>query len=119
MKNIKTYLKYLLISIIFLLVGLLLISTLYYFDIIGSNFATYSRIIYLLLIVFITSYILGKQTDKNGYLTGIKIGLLYILVFALVGIVLFTPKVHLRVVIYYIIILLTAILGSIIGIQKK
>lgn len=119
MKNIKTYLKYLFISIIFLLIGLLFISTLYYFDILGSKFTTYFRMIYLLLVIFITSYKLGKITEKNGYLTGIKIGLLYILVFVLIGVLIFSPKIHLRVIIYYLIILFTAILGSIMGIQKK
>lgn len=119
MKNIKLYLKYLGFSFIILLLGLLLISTLYYFDIISSTFTTYFRFIYFLLVIFITSYKLGKITEKNGYLTGIKIGLLYILVFALLGVIVFSPKIHLRVLIYYLIIILTAILGSIIGIQKK
>ena len=119
MKNIKLYLKYLGFSFIFLLLGLLFISTLYYFDIIGSNFTTYFRFIYFLLIVFITSYKLGKLTEKNGYLTGIKFGLLYILVFAVLGVLVFSPKIHLRVLIYYLIIFITSILGSIMGIQKK
>lgn len=119
MKKIKTYLKYLGISLIFLLLGLLLISTLYYFDIIGPKTTTYFRLIYLLLVIFITSYKLGKQTEKNGYLTGIKFGLLYILAFALISLVFFVGKIHLRIIIYYLIILFTSILGSIMGIQKK
>lgn len=119
MKNIKKILKELGLSLVFLLIGLLFISTLYYFDIISPKVTNYFRLIYLLLVIFITSYRLGKNTEKNGYLTGIKIGLLYILVFALIGLIFFVLDIHLRIIIYYIIILFTAILGSIIGIQKK
>ena len=73
MKNIKTYLKYLGISLISILIGLLVISTLYYFDILSNNIVSYIRVIYMMLVIFIISFILGKNTDKNGYLSLIHI----------------------------------------------
>lgn len=119
MKNIKIYLKYFGISFLAIMLGLLFISTLYYFDIIGTKFNMYFRTIYFLVIIFVTSYKLGKLTDKNGYLTGIKFGLIYILIFILISLIFYVGKIHLRIIIYYLIILFTSILGSIMGIQKK
>ena len=119
MKNIKTYLKYLGISLLIMLLGLLLISTLYYFDIISSNVVSYIRIIYMMLVMFIASYILGKHTDKNGYLAGIKFGLMNIFLFLILGLLFFKDGLQLRLILYDFILLFTSVLGSMIGINKK
>ena len=119
MKNIKSYLKYLGISLIMILLGLLLISTLYYFDILSSNVINYIRIIFIMLVMFIVSFILGKNTDKNGYLAGIKFGLMNIVIFLIIGVLFFKDVLQLRLILYDFILLFTSILGSMIGINKK
>ncbi len=119
MKNIKIYLKYLGFSLIFLLIGLLFISTLYYFNFFSTNTISYIRIIYLLIIIFIMSYILGKNTNKNGYLAGMKFGFLHIILFLVLGLLLFKKDLQLRIILYDFIILFTSILGSMIGINKQ
>lgn len=119
MKNIKTYLKYLGISLISILVGLLVISTLYYFDILGNNIVSYIRVIYMMLVIFIISFILGKNTDKNGYLAGIKFGLMNIISFLIFGLLFFRDGLQLRLILYDFILLFISILGSMIGINKK
>lgn len=119
MKNIKTYLKYFLISLIFMFIGLLLISTLYYFDIISSNFIGYIRILYMMILFFIMSYSLGKHTEKNGYLAGIIFGFLNIFFFIILGVLFFREDLKLRLILYDIILLFISVLGSMIGINKK
>ncbi|MBO5414861.1 MAG: TIGR04086 family membrane protein [Bacilli bacterium] len=119
MKNIKTYLKYLGVTLIIILLGLLLISTLYYFDIISSNVVSYIRIIFIMLVMFIMSYILGKNTEKNGYLAGIKYGLMNIGLFLILGLLFFRDGLQLRLILYDFILLFTSVLGSMIGINKK
>lgn len=118
MLNLKNILKYLAISLISILIGLLLITTLYYYDILGSSFVNYLRLFMILFILFITSYKLGKKTEKNGYLEGGKFGLLNILVFFGISLLFFREDFKLRLIIYYIILLFTTILGSMIGINK-
>ena len=119
MKNIKTYLKYLGVTLIIILLGLLLISTLYYFDVISSNVVSYIRIIFIMLVMFIMSYILGKNTEKNGYLAGIKYGLMNIGLFLILGLLFFRDGLQLRLILYDFILLFTSDLGSMIGINKK
>lgn len=119
MKNIKTYLNYLGISLISILVGLLVISTLYYFDILSNNIVSYIRVIYMMLVIFIISFILGKNTDKNGYLAGIKFGLMNIISFLIFGLIFFRDGLQLRLILYDFILLFISILGSMIGINKK
>ena len=59
MKKIKTYFKYTLFTILSILICLLLISTLYYFNIIGSGLVKYLRILIIFINIFISSYTLG------------------------------------------------------------
>ena len=90
MLNLKNILKYLAISLISILISLLLITTLYYYDILGSSIVNYLRLFMILFILFITSYKLGKKTEKNGYLEGGKFGLLNILVFLGISLLFFS-----------------------------
>ena len=119
MKYIKNYLKYLSFSLVSILLGLLLISTLYYFDIISSNAVSYIRIFYIMLTIFISSFILGKNTDKNGYLAGTKFGIMHIVLFLLMGLLFFKDGIQLKIILYYSILIFTSILGSMIGINRK
>lgn len=61
MKDLKTYIKNLAISLIFIFLSLLLLSTLYYFNILSSNLVSYLRPLVILVNIFIGSYIIGKK----------------------------------------------------------
>lgn len=119
MKNIKTTLKYSLVSLILIFVLLLFTSTLYYFDIIGSSAINYLRLLIIFFVLFFTSYILGKNTEKNGYLAGLKFGLVDILIFFLISILAFRSDFKIRIILYDIILLAISVLGSMIGINKS
>lgn len=75
------------------------------------------KLIFLLGIIFIQSFFLGKKTIQKGYLEGIKYGLFMILLSFIPSV--FLKKFQLKVLLFYGLILLTSILGSMIGINHK
>lgn len=113
----KKYLFSILITFISIIFTLLFTTTLYYFNLINHTTYNILKIILLLLSLFINSFILGKKSTKKGYLEGIKLSL-PIIIFSLI-ISLITKKFKLTILIYYLIILITSIFGSIVGINKK
>ena len=70
-----------------------------------------------MLSIFIASYKLGTKSKQKGYLEGIKIGL--IIIGLLIIIVLLLDKLNIKSLLYYLILLLTSILSSMIGINIK
>ena len=118
MLYIQKYGKRLLWTTISLLISLIFINTLYFFNFISTNTYKILEIIILLINIFISSYILGKSTPKKGFLEGIKFSLIIISIFIIITLLIKEPL-KLKLLIYYLIILITSILGSTIGINKK
>ena len=119
MKKIKTYLKYTLFTILSILICLLLISTLYYFNIIGSGLVKYLRLLIIFINIFISSYTLGKHSNKLGYLEGLKLGGLLVFIFLLVSIIFFRNYFQLRLIFYDFILIFISVFGSMLGISKN
>ena len=67
--------------------------------------------------IFIAGYHMGCRSKQKGYLEGIKIGLTIIGIFNIL--ILLFDKVSIKSLLYDFILLLTAILGSMIGINRK
>ncbi len=117
MTYIMKYGKRLLFTMLSIILSLLALTALYYFNIISPTTNKVLKIIIILINIFISSFILGKTTDKNGYLEGIKLALIIIPIFIIFSLI--TSSLSLKVIIYYLIIAITSILGSMIGINKK
>lgn len=118
MTYVKKYGLRFLYTVFSIIISLLLLTTLYYFNIISSNIYQVLKIIIIITNIFISGFLLGKQTPNKGYLEGIKLTLICIPFCLLVS--LFTNQsIHLKVLLYYLIIAITAILGSMIGINKR
>lgn len=98
-------------------VSLVAINTLYYFNLIGDGFYKFLELIVVIGDVFINSFILGKASSKKGYLEGLKFSLV-IITLLLVSTLLFSSF-KVKLLIYYLIISITAVLGSMIGISRK
>lgn len=118
MTYIKKYGLRLLYTFITMIILLLLTTTLYYFNIINNGTYKVLKIIIILISIFINSYILGKNTSSKGYLEGIKLAGLIIPIFFILTIITKEPL-KLSILLYYLIILITSILGSMVGISKK
>lgn len=115
--NMKKYLFSTLVTFLSILLTLLLTTTLYYFNVISPTTYNILKIITLLLSFFINSFILGQKALKKGYLEGIKLSLPIILLFLITTII--TKNFSLKILLYYLIIILTSSFGSMVGINKK
>lgn len=118
MTYIKRYGKRLLFTMFSIIISLFTISLLYYFNLISPNINKILKIIIILANIFISSFILGKSTTSKGYLEGIKFALIIIPIFIIISLITSSP-IKIKVLIYYIIIFITSILGSMIGINRK
>ena len=118
MSNYFKYIKAGLYILIPLLLGNLILSILYYNNIISNSLNSYIPLGILLISLLLTGIYLGNKVDQKGYLEGLKLGLGTIIIFILFSLI-FKQKLNINSFIYYIIILTISIIGSIIGINKK
>ncbi len=113
------YLKSILIIIISMIIGCLIITALNYFNVIDTSTVKHLKLFSMVLSMIIGGIYLGKHSSNKGYIEGAKIGILEVVILILINIIIFKNSINFENVIYYIIILISAILGSIIGINKK
>lgn len=114
---VKKILNCLMCFFIVLLGGTLILTLINYFNIMGSKIVAVMRFILPVIAILISSYRLGKMSDKKGYLEGLKFGSIIILIFMVLVIIL--DKLSLKSILYYTILLLISIMGSTIGINKR
>ena len=103
-------------GIIFLLA--LIISILNYFSLIQNNIFKWLKLFIPIISSFIGGFYIGKFAKEKGYLEGIKLGLLFIILMFIVTL-LDGNNIKWILIIYYLILLLTSMLGSMIGINRK
>lgn len=111
----KKYLKVVLVPLIFFMVFPLILSIINLFDV------EIPKIIYLIsvmIMTLITGIFFGLITSKKAYLKGIALGSSMSLVMFLLSLIL-KAKFSIYSLIYYLIIIVVATLGAIIGITKK
>ena len=111
------YLKSFLYFFIPFIILLFITTLLYYFNLINNNVIKYLKIITLILSTFIGGFKIGKLSNSKGYIKGIILGLIIVFIFFIVS--LFTKSFKVTLIIYYLIIIITTALGSIIGINKN
>ena len=99
------------------LVATFIITILNYFNLLSSNIITIIKLLIPIIAIFIVGFKLGTNSKQKGYLEGLKIGLTIISIFILL--VLLLDTVTIKSFLYYLILLLTSILRSMIGINKK
>ena len=118
MSNIfKTFIKSILLIIISLFISSLIINTLYFFDLASTNIIKYLKMFLSLTIFFISGFYIGKKSISKGYINGLKLSGIIVLLFIIVGLLFNNMKI-IRIV-YYIIITICITFGSMIGISKK
>lgn len=117
MKYLKKILKSFLYGISSIIILTFIITTLNYFDIINGKLLSISKIIIPLLSLGLSGYIIGKNTNKNGWLEGLKIGLIITLLIMIYNLIFDTLTQ--KDVIFYLILIVSSIFGSILGINKK
>ena len=111
------YLKGFLFFLVPFLVLTLLITILYYFDILNNQIIKYFKIVIAILSCLLGGFIIGRNSTSKGYLNGIKLSGIIIVTLLIFNLILGGFKwYHL---VYYLIILVTTTIGSMLGISLK
>lgn len=117
MKYLKKYIITYLITSLEISISCLFLTILYYFDIIADYYFPFLLLLSTILCLFFNSFLLGKSCSKKGYFEGLKLGSCFSITLLTISII--TSKFTWKLLLYYFIIIITSILGSIIGINKK
>ena len=116
------YLKRAFISLLFVLISIftltLIFTTLNYFDVIGNKIMNISKIIIPLFSVAIGGFIIGRNSLKNGWLEGLKLGLIIILLISIISLIL-KQNINLKDLVFDFLLIISSIIGSMFGINIK
>ena len=117
------YLKKLVFSFLYI-IGTILISTfiitlLNYFNIISDKVISIFKILIPIVSLFIGGFYIGKRSNNKGYLEGLKLGLIFSIFLLIFNFLAFSNSFKLKYLLFYIIIITSSILGSMIGINKR
>lgn len=117
------YMKNLGISILISLGMIIILTTLMtlfsYFDIFGNFFVSAMKIIIPILSFFIGGISLGKKSNQKGWLEGIKLGLILIIIILIFNYLALDWNFNLKNTLYYLILMIGSIFGSMIGISRN
>jgi len=114
----KKYIKVLLYSLLTLLIGVLISSILYYFNIFNSKLNSIFLFLSIMLSIFIGSYKLSKILNKKGLLVGTYYFIFYFIIMMACKLI-FKDKIIFKNIIYYIILLLVSVVAAIISKNKR
>ena len=116
MKKYLVAIGYILISFIILT---FVVTLLNYFDVTTGNTLKLIKIVVPIISTLFGSIYLGLKSDKKGYLEGIKLGIIMSFLFFIFSFLGLDKNLSFSRIIYYLIITITSMLGSMIGISKK
>lgn len=119
MKYIKKYGKASLFFLGITLIGILILNTLSYFNIISSGFVKILSYIIFFLSFFISGFINGKNSKKKGWLEGIKYGIVLLLFIQILNFFVFKLDFNFPYLIFEGLSMLIIVFGSMIGINKR
>lgn len=119
MKYLKTLAKTVGIMTSMLLILTLFITFLNYFNIIGKKTVTILEIISPILTLFIGGFVIGKESNQKGWLEGLKLALIFIILIVLFNYLGLRNHLEIKNLIYYLILTITCMFGGMIGINKN
>ena len=100
-----------------ILILTLIMTFLNYFNIVHDSILSIINIIVVSISSLIGGIYLGIKSNKGGYKNGIVLGLIYSVILILLDLIFFDFKI--KYLLFYIIIIISTMLGSMIGIQKN
>lgn len=102
-----------------ILVTTIIITLLNYFGLLNGTMLNIISIITITLSILIGGYLTGKKANKKGYLEGIKFGSIVIIIILFLNLIIFKNQFNLTSILYYLLLLFTSTIGSMIGIMRK
>ena len=113
------YLKSLGLFIGSFLIFNIIITVLNYFELLNINIAKIIKIVIIIISLLSSGIYLGLKSSKKGYLEGLKLGGIIIVILTILTLILKPITFNKFTWLYYLIILGLEVLGSTIGINKK
>ena len=108
----KKYIKNFIFILLEITIITLVLTLLNYFNILPTSIYSYLELASVFIILYFNSKKLSRHSSKLTFLEGIKIGLFFIFIFSICNII--SKNVFsIRTFIYYLLIMLTPLLGSI------
>ncbi|MBQ2946293.1 MAG: TIGR04086 family membrane protein [Bacilli bacterium] len=117
------YLKNLGISFLYI-IGFILVLTfittlLSYFNVLNDKVTSIIKIIIPIISMFVGGFYIGKRSLKKGFLEGLKLGSIFSIVLIIFNYLGLNNSFKFKYLLFYIILIISSILGSMIGINKK
>lgn len=114
---LKNLLFSILYFILFIIIANIFITLFNYFNILNIGIIKILKFLIPISAIAINSYILGKKSVKKGFLEGLKLGSLIVIIFLLITLV--TNTFNYKSLIYYLVMILISILSSMLGINRR
>ena len=118
MKYLKKLAISFLITIISLLTLLFIATILNYFNLFSYKVTHISITIIPIISLILGGLYMGKKANKKGYLEGLKLGFLFSIIVLIINIIL-GETINFKDIIFYLILIMSTIFGSMIGINLK
>ena len=119
MEYLKNVGKSLIYMILIIIVSTFIITILSYFNILNNIILPILKLVIILCSTFVGGFIIGKHSKQKGWLEGMKLGLIFIVILVLFNYLGLQNKFLMVNLIYYLITLISCTLGSMIGINKN
>lgn len=113
---IKNYLNSILYFLGIVIIGTVIITLFHYFSIFSVGVIKVLKMILAIAGVFISSFILGRKCSKKGYLEGLKFGAVIIVILLIMNLIF--NSLSYKSIIFFVIILISSMLGSMVGITR-
>jgi len=121
--DLMKYLKNLGLSFLYIIGAILVltfITTIFsYFNILNDKVTSIIKIIIPIIAMLIGGFYIGKRSLKKGFLEGLKLGGIFSLVLIIFNYLALNNSFKFKYMLFYIILIISSILGSMIGINRK
>ena len=115
----KKYGEVFLLVLVLLAFFSMLVTLFGYFNILSEKVTQLFILFSTMLTLFLGGIYLGKKCEKKGWFEGIKIGILMVVFFFLISYLGLDQGINLKSFLYYIILIASSMLGSMLGINRK
>lgn len=119
MNNIKNYLVAIGYFLLVVVVFAIILTIFNYYDIVTSKLFKIIKVLIPSLALFIGGYKVGNSANKKGYIEGIKLSLIIIVMLFMFSYLGFNVTFNVSLILYYIILIISSMLGAMVGINKK
>lgn len=113
------YLKSLGLFLCSFLILNIVITIFNYFELFNPTIIKILKIITIIISIVLSGLYLGLKSNKKGYLEGLKLGSIVIVLFLIITLIFKPIEFNKYTIIYYLIIVGLTVLSSMIGINKK